>query len=189
MQTEETQVIVVGVIIVMALLLIIICASLSKSPVTSQPQVVASSILVDNDPQMEEEVFRLVNESRIRGATCGGIYKQPVEPLQWNDQLATAAIGHSRDMADNNYFSHTSLDGRTFVNRIINAGYTGYRALGENIAAGYTNANDVMNGWMNSPGHCNNIMNPLFKDLGVGYAYNSGSNYKTYWTQDFGAKF
>lgn len=191
MQTEAAGII-VAVIILIALVIIIwisIAGSSQPQPPPPQPEVVSSAILADNDPAYEGEVLRLVNEVRAHGATCGGVYKPPVPPLQFNEQLRVAAEGHSRDMADKNYFSHTSLDGRTFVNRITSAGYTGYRTLGENIAAGYSNANDVMKGWMNSPGHCNNIMNPSFKDIGIGYAYNSGSTYKNYWTQDFGAKF
>ena len=116
------------------------------------------------------------------------MYKPPVQELEWNEQLRNAAEGHSRDMADKNYFSHTSPDGKSFVDRINAAGYTGYRAVGENIAAGYGTAASVMQGWMSSPGHCNNIMNPVFREMGVGYAYNSGSQYKQYWTQNFGAK-
>lgn len=182
---RQTVEIILGVIILIVLI-VIICMATSTS---SQPEVVNSAILADNDPQMEGEILRLVNDVRAKGATCGGVYKPPVGSLQWNQQLTNAAENHSRDMADKNYFSHTSLNGRTFVNRITSAGYTGYRTLGENIAAGYGNANDVMKGWMNSPGHCNNIMNPSFKDIGIGYAYNSASSYKNYWTQDFGAKF
>ena len=168
---------------IVLVLLIIIIYVLS----VGQQQVI-SAVDAGGSTGLEAEVFKLVNETRSKGATCGGVYKPPAPELNWNDQLANAAESHSQDMADKNYFSHTSLDGRTFVNRITNAGYTGYSAVGENIAAGYNTANSVMDGWMNSPGHCNNIMNPIFKDLGVGYAYNSGSTYKNYWTQDFGTK-
>lgn len=174
----------VAVLGILILLLLIIMIYLLNQGQTNA----ISAVTVDNGSPMEEEVLKLVNEVRSKGTTCGGEYKPPVSPLEWNDQLANAARDHSRDMADKNYFSHTSLDGRTFVTRIANAGYTPYRALGENIAAGYNTAESVMNGWMNSPGHCNNIMSANFKDLGVGYAYNSGSTYKYYWTQDFGQK-
>lgn len=177
----ETAGLTIAVLVLLLLIMVIYILTLGQ-------QAVISAVAVDNSDIMEAEVLKLVNDVRKTGATCGGVYKPPVAPLQWNDQLATAAEGHSRDMADRNYFSHTSLDGRTFVQRINVAGYTGYRALGENIAAGYNTPDDVMKGWMSSPGHCSNIMNPVFKDLGVGYAYNSGSMYKNYWTQDFGSK-
>jgi uncharacterized protein YkwD len=89
-------------------------------------------------------------------------------------------------MAANNYFSHVSLDGRTFDQRIRTAGYGGAFPLGENIAAGQTSPASVVSGWMSSPGHCANIMNSAFKALGVGYAHQPGSTYKHYWTQNFG---
>ena len=177
------------IVVVVVLIIIIIIYTVNRNQTTEHQETsVSSSVVVDNSVEMEAEVLSLVNDIRSKGATCGGVYKSPVPELEWNEQLARAAEDHSRDMADKNYFSHTSLNGRTFVTRITNAGYTGYTTLGENIAAGYSTANDVVNGWMNSPGHCNNIMNPSFKDLGVGYAYNSGSRYRNYWTQDFGRK-
>ena len=89
-------------------------------------------------------------------------------------------------MATQNYFSHTSLDGRTFDQRIFNAGYSGAYPLGENIAAGQTTPASVVSAWMTSPGHCTNIMNGSFNSAGVGYGFNSSSTYQHYWTLDFG---
>ena len=89
-------------------------------------------------------------------------------------------------MATNNYFSHTSQDGRTFDERIWDAGYSGSTPLGENIAAGQSTPQSVVNGWMSSSGHCKNIMKAGFEDIGVGYAFSGGSTYGHYWTQDFG---
>ena len=75
-----------------------------------------------------------------------------------NANLRTAARNHSVDMATLNYFSHTSLDGRTFSQRRSNAGYSGAFPRGENIAAGQPSPQSVVNAWMASPGHCTNIM-------------------------------
>ena len=104
-----------------------------------------------------------------------------------NASLLAAARGHSADMAINGYFSHTSLDGRTYVQRIRNAGYNG-SPIGENIAAGYATPDAVMAGWMSSPGHCSNIMSSSYRSIGVGYAYRAGSPFGAYWTQDFGGQ-
>jgi PKD repeat protein len=112
---------------------------------------------------------------------------QHLQSLSWDTELHDAARGHSVDMATNNYFSHTSQDGRTFSDRIQAAGYQ-YNTAGENIAAGYSTPEAAMNGWMNSSGHRANILNSSYCDLGVGYAYDSGSTYDHYWTQDFGRK-
>jgi uncharacterized protein YkwD len=103
---------------------------------------------------------------------------------KYNETLTNAARGHSRDMSDKNYFNHNSLDNSTFATIIIKAGYYPYRALGENIAAGYSTPSTVMA----SAGHCNNIMSASFKEIGIGYAFNSLSTYDHYWTQDFGQR-
>jgi uncharacterized protein YkwD len=134
----------------------------------------------------EDEVLALVNQRRAAGATCGGTLYAPAPALWMDANLRAAARGHSLDMATQNYFSHVSLDGRTFDQRIRNAGYGGAFPLGENIAAGQTSPQAVVDGWMNSPGHCQNIMSPGFKAIGVGYAFRSGSTYRHYWTQNFG---
>jgi uncharacterized protein YkwD len=86
-------------------------------------------------------------------------------------------------MAKNNYFSHTSLDGTQFADRISRAGYQ-WRGAGENIAKGQRTPADVMNAWMNSSGHRANILNCGFRDLGVGLAYDAKKT--PLWTQDFG---
>lgn len=134
---------------------------------------------------LEDQVLTLVNQKRAAGATCGGVAKPPVAALTSNAKLRCAARFHSKDMATKNFFSHTGSNGSTFVNRIDNAGYV-WKAAGENIAAGQTTAANVVNGWMASTGHCNNIMNGNFKNLGVGYWYSGTATYKHYWTQDFG---
>jgi uncharacterized protein YkwD len=133
------------------------------------------------------EVFALVNQARAQARVCGTQSFAAAPALVWDDRLGKAAQGHSTDMAVNNYFSHTSLDGRTFVDRVKAQGYTSFSSLGENIAAGQPTAAQVVNAWLKSPGHCKNIMNPKFRDLGVGHA--TGGTFGVYWTQDFGRQF
>lgn len=100
--------------------------------------------------------------------------------------LQVAARAHSQDMATQNYFSHTSLDGRTFSQRIASAGYSGPYPWGENIAAGMSTPQAVVTAWMGSAGHCKNIMSGNYGAIGVGYGFAAGSSYGHYWTQDFG---
>lgn len=135
-----------------------------------------------------QQVLDLTNAARAVPRSCGATSHAAAAPLTWNAALGQAAQGHAADMAAQNYFSHTSKDGRTFSQRITNAGYTPYRTIGENIAAGQTTPQAVVDGWLKSEGHCRNIMNPAFKELGVGYAYAGTSTYKHYWVQDFGAR-
>ena len=122
----------------------------------------------------QQQVIALVNAQRTK-AGC--------RALTVDLRLARAAQAHSIDMARRRYFSHTSPDGRTFVQRIRAQGYPGTR-LGENIAAGYPTASTVMAAWMKSPGHRANILNCRFTVIGVGSAV--GGPYGYYWTQDFG---
>lgn len=134
---------------------------------------------------LEDQVLVLVNQRRAAGATCGGVSKPPVPALTADTRLRCAARKHSKDMGLNNYFAHNSQNGTTPWTRIKNAGYN-YLQAAENIAAGYATASAVVTGWMNSTGHCNNIMNATLKHLGTGYYYAPSSTYKHYWTQDFG---
>ncbi|MFB9720804.1 CAP domain-containing protein [Planobispora longispora] len=125
----------------------------------------------------ENEVVRLTNIERQKGG-CS--------PLKHDPQLRKAAYGHSADMAENGYFSHTSKDGRSFMDRIRQAGFTGGSGWAENIAWGQRTPADVVNGWMNSSGHRKNIMNCKYNLIGVGAAKNSQG--RIYWTQNFAAK-
>ena len=87
-------------------------------------------------------------------------------------------------MGTRDYFDHDSLDGRSPGDRIRATGFQP-RTWGENIFAGPSTPAEVVDGWMKSPGHCENIMNPRFRFLGVGYASVPRSTYTNYWTQDF----
>jgi len=126
----------------------------------------------------EKETFLyLLNQYRI---------SQGRNPLKLSSPLTMAAQGHSLDMAMHNYFSHTSLDGRTFDQRIRDAGYTYQTYLGENIAAGFSTAESVFEAWKASSGHNENMLFEAFVVIGIGLAFNVSSTYGYYWTTDFG---
>ncbi|MEU9477436.1 CAP domain-containing protein [Streptomyces sp. NPDC048191] len=116
-------------------------------------------------------VVQLVNAERA---------KVGCHPLTVNSELTKAAQAHSADMAAHRNMSHTGSDGSSPGDRITRAGYS-WSSYGENIAYGYATPEQVMTGWMNSPGHRANILNCSFKEIGVALAQ-PGS----YWTQDFG---
>ena len=118
----------------------------------------------------------MVNEVRKKGCTCGNTYYAPVTPLSWNNQLEKAAFEHSSDMNQHKYFSHTAPDGSNAGDRISNTGYK-WRTYGENIALGYLTEQEVITGWLHSPGHCKNIMSKDFKEMGV-------ARVGDYWTQE-----
>ncbi len=119
-----------------------------------------------------------MNAARAAGAQCGAVWRAPTTPLTLNTLLVRAAQAHSDDMLAMRKMSHTGSDGSGPGDRIAR---TGYRASwwGENIAAGYRSVEAVMAGWLGSPGHCENIMNPNFTEFGAGEA-------GYYWTQVFG---
>lgn len=117
------------------------------------------------------EVFAIVNQEREAA---------DVAPLKYNSALERSAQLHAEDMHDNDYFDHMSLDGRSFVDRTNDAGYDG-TPRGENIAFGQRNPEAVMQSWMQSTGHRNNILNPGFTEIGVGFQNGR-------WVQVFGSR-
>ena len=130
-------------------------------------------------------ILALVNEARASGRTCGDRYFGPARPVGWNEQLAEAAREHSNDMATHRRFSHRGSDNSEAAQRASRAGYR-WRHVGENIAAGQTSAQEAVAGWLESPGHCANLMNPGFSEMGAGYAVSRARMPGfVYWTQVF----
>jgi uncharacterized protein YkwD len=104
-----------------------------------------------------------------------------------SDKLTAAAKWMATDMAVRNYFSHTSADGRSPTQRMADTGYPAYSTwTGEDLAAGYTSAAEVLKGWIASPAHYAVLTNASYRALGVGRAYSTSSAYGWYWTADFG---
>ena len=133
-----------------------------------------------------QKLLAELNAARSRPHQCGTQSFAAAPPLTWNPTLASAAEEHSRSMANNNYFDHKDRDGRTPGDRAELAGYSGVQ-VGENIAAGQDTASRVVAGWVASPGHCANLMNPQFQELGAAYAVDPKSDSGIYWTTMFGA--
>jgi len=107
-----------------------------------------------------------------------------VSAIRWSTALAQAAQRHSQDMVDHNFFDHTGSDGSNAGQRISAAGYR-WSSWGENIAAGQSSAEAVVQAWMNSEGHCRNIMNARFVDMGLACVRPNGGTGRLTWTQDF----
>ena len=134
-----------------------------------------------------QKVLELLNSARTQPRQCGTRTFAPTTPLAWNTTLATAAEIHSRDMANNNYFDHKGRDGSTPGDRVELAGYNAQQ-VGENIAAGQDTTRKLVDGWLASPGHCANVMNPEFRELGAAYAVDPNSDAGIYWTALFGTQ-
>ncbi len=134
-----------------------------------------------------QKLLELINSARKQPRQCGAQSFAATTPLAWNAMLATAAETHSRAMANNNFFDHKDRDGHTPGDRAELAGYVGGQ-IGENIAAGHDTGRRVVDGWLTSPGHCANLMNPQFHQLGAAYAVDPKSDAGIYWTAMFGTQ-
>nr|WP_082303418.1 CAP domain-containing protein [Pseudomonas meliae] len=153
-------------------------------------RVVLAKPLIDESLEDVRSAGRIllaqVNAARAKPRMCG---KQPfpsARPLSWNTTLEMAAQGHSQSMASENYFTHRGFDNDSPADRARAAGYGG-RQIGENIAAGQSTASKAMASWLASPGHCANLMNPMFTEVGAAYATATNADYGVYWTMLFGA--
>lgn len=134
---------------------------------------------------LQQQLLDAHNAARSVGRQCGTNFMPAVPALTWSCTLGQVATNHSQDMASNNFFSHTGSNGLSPFDRMSNLGYN-YRAAGENIYAGSASASSATNAWLQSPGHCANIMSPSFTEMGGAMQQNSSSTYRYYWTVNFG---
>ncbi|MEW7987484.1 MAG: Ig-like domain-containing protein [Candidatus Thiodiazotropha sp.] len=136
----------------------------------------------------DKVMLSLINNARAAARSCGTTNYPAAPSLAWHCSLEQAAQGHSTSMADNDFFNHIGLDESDPGDRITATGYI-WRTYGENIAAGYPDEESAVSALLDSPGHCANIMNPGFSEVGTAVAENSASTYVIYWTQNFADRF
>jgi uncharacterized protein YkwD len=135
---------------------------------------------------MPGAVLRLVNAARAQPQRCGHTSYTAAPPLQLNTLLSRAAQAHADDMLRYDYFEHGGYDGSTPAQRVADTGYD-YHVVGENLALGPESPDEAVRGWMASPGHCQNIMDPRFGELGVAFAVTRSGKPRIYWVQEFAA--
>ncbi len=140
-----------------------------------------------NESRVSARVLELANEARSRPRRCGSRQFPAVPPLTLESHLTSAAREHARDMARHDMLEHTGSDGSQPDQRVTRAGYK-WRATGENIASGPTTPEEVMTGWLASPGHCENLMSPRFTEMGIAWVVDPKSQSGVYWAQVFGAR-
>ena len=141
--------------------------------VAAQREVSPSSVSTSPSAPVQQQVLSLVNENRRRGG-CGD--------LSLDRRLIVAAYGHAADMARRGYFAHESPNGEGTGDRVHDAGYRWTR-YGENIARGQDSPYEVVDGWMHSAVHRENIMDCRLHQMGIGLAFGVGRT--PYWVQDF----
>jgi uncharacterized protein YkwD len=133
-------------------------------------------------PLSATRVLQLVNEVRANGTRCGARSFAPAPPLQESATLDRVAYEHAAEMARHDYFEHVDLSGHTPADRVRATGYR-EKLVGENIAYGPTSAEEVVAGWLHSTGHCENIMDARFAEMGLAQASGQGSRRGLYWDQ------
>ncbi|MFS0690429.1 S-layer homology domain-containing protein [Sporosarcina sp. 179-K 8C2 HS] len=125
------------------------------------------------DESIAAQTINLVNNERLQ---------QNIAPLKHDMSLSTIAQAKADDMAENNYFTHNSPTYGSVGDMLDHFGYE-WSGYGENIAKGYTTAETVVEGWMESPGHRANILQSRFTNIGIGYAIDK--NGTPYWVHQF----
>ncbi len=164
-----------------------------------------------SNDSMAQQALQLINQQRAQQTAIDGI---PRPPLTINSQLQAAALWKATNLAVDNYWGDPKFSGsphddytksgtpqsytftflESWYQHIINCGYSGYNEIGENIAAGYSSAQAVVNGWMNSCGHKTNIMDGNFTQAGIEVVsitsdvVGASSIYGSYWANEFGTK-
>jgi uncharacterized protein YkwD len=129
----------------------------------------------------EDQILALANQLRASGRTCGTTAHPPVPALKWQAQTQQAAEAQARYLQQNNLFTHAGPNGSTVGDRLTATGYA-WSTVGENIAAGQIGIEALMDAWIRSPGHCANLMNAAFVDIGVALVPGASPNtYRTYW--------
>lgn len=126
------------------------------------------------------KMLKLINDTRAKGAICGSKVMPPVPPIKWNDTLEMVAFLHAKSMCVNDHYKHIGIDGSDPTDRASRLWYK--YAVGENISMGYGSEEGAFNGWLNSPGHCENMLNRDKREVGV-------SRSGDYWTMNLGYTF
>jgi len=133
-----------------------------------------------------DEVLPILNDVRAQARTCGNQAMPAAGLLTWNNRLTAAADGHSLHMRNTETISHSGPNNNSAGDRATAQGYVWART-GENIAAGYATVNGVIDGWLESTVHCQLLMDPGFRDVGVSQVLGgSGNTYSDYWTMVLG---
>jgi uncharacterized protein YkwD len=164
-----------------ALLLVLAALSVGAEAAPDTTDDAAPSMVPSPDPtararrSFQEDVVRFTNDARAQ---------EGLAPLQANDSLMQAAQTYAQALAPGGCFAHDCPPTPSQKDRIAQAGYGGWKRIGENIAAGDRSAEAVVAGWLESPGHRANILKPEYTEIGVGVASGDGT-YGIYWVQMF----
>jgi uncharacterized protein YkwD len=138
------------------------------------------------DPVAQDaRMLQAVNAARAVAHRCGNGTYPAAPPLTRDATLERVAQEYAEDMATFGYMDHTGRDGSAPHERITRSGYR-WSETGENLASGLADAENVVGGWLRSPEHCANIMDPAYTQMGAGVAVNPRDDTAVYWALEFG---
>ena len=144
------------------------------------------TITADDIPVLRAHLLELVNAARGEPRRCGERQFPAASPVRFSDALTRAAVIHAADMAQRASLDHTGSDGSNPGVRLTRVGYR-WQLSGENLALGFDDVETVVRGWLDSPAHCENIMEPRFDEMGLAFAIGPGPQAQVYWVQNFAA--
>ncbi len=136
---------------------------------------------------LASRALELVNAARARPRVCGTRKFAATNALVLDATLGRVAEAHARDMTRQRRMSHTGSDGSSAAERVTRAGYA-WRVVAENVASGQSSAEEVVQTWLESPGHCANLMNPEVREMGMAFSFDASSDAGTYWVQVLAAR-
>ncbi len=138
----------------------------SNEPSIASETPAATIERVSTPDAFQQEMLDRVNALRTAGCRCGNRKMPPVPPLTYNTKLEAAAAAHAQYMQRTGRFDHTGAGGSSVADRASEAGYD-WGAIAENIALGQPSIEAVVSSWKNSPGHCQNMMDKAYSQMGV----------------------
>lgn len=148
---------------------------------TPEPKEFATSNKCEATDFRTDRIIKYLNQIRANAQVCGEKPYPPATAVVWSKQLFNAAKSHSRDMASNDFLNHLGSDDSNVSARVSNQNYQ-WNTVAENISGGTDTPEQTLESWMNSPGHCRNLMNPRYNQIGMSCAVNVHSEYGIYWT-------
>jgi uncharacterized protein YkwD len=135
--------------------------------------------------EVSTRVLDLINAARASAQHCGSAPFPAAPPLTRHAALERAAQEYAQDMASYGYMDHIGRDGSAPHERITRSGYR-WSETGENLANGVMTPEALVDGWLHSPEHCANLLDPAYTQMGVGFAVNPRNEMSVYWALELG---
>ncbi|MEM7304512.1 MAG: CAP domain-containing protein [Pseudomonadota bacterium] len=157
--------------------------AINEMKINASPEIEESELTTECEFNQYRIVRTLsyINQVRSKERKCGATTYPPAPAVDWNSQLYSAAQIHSEDMSIYDQIDHQVARNSTLRSRMDDSGYA-WERFSENVSGGLNSPEQAIDDWMASSGHCENIMNPSYSEIGMACAVNGASSYRTYWT-------